>query len=102
MKNAFDELSRLYSSVERITELEDIHIREGISQGKFKFFFLKTDITDNSLFKIIATKYFIFYAYTYKICKYTFITHIPICTKRITMTLWPGGRNYEYFVIIRH
>ena len=41
MKNAFDELSRLYSSVERITELEDMHIREGISQGKFKVFFFE-------------------------------------------------------------
>ena len=39
MKNAFDELSRLYSSMERITELEDIHIREGISQGNLSFSF---------------------------------------------------------------
>ena len=77
MKNAFDELSRLYSSVKRITELEDIHIREGISQGKFTFFFLKTDITDNSLFKITATKYFIIYAYTYKICKYNLLHTYP-------------------------
>ena len=41
MKNAFDELSRMYSSAERITELEDMNIREGISQGKFKFFFFE-------------------------------------------------------------
>ena len=64
---------------------------------------MKTGITDNSLFKIIATKYFIIYAYTYKICKYTFITNISIFMKRITtMALWPGRRNYEYFVIIRY